>query len=178
MDQHEPEPPTRDQEPASPGVGPPALRRAPLKRASNRFFDNPSSGRNAIALIVTADVLIVLVGGFTIWLVDPAEYAEITTAFWYILQTITTVGYGDVTPTEPAGRLVGAIFMMLGLAFLSILTASITSSFIDARQAARREQRDSDERAHQVRLEARLDDLIERLERIERGRKDADPGAG
>ena len=91
-----------------------------------------------------ADIAIVLVGGVTIWLLDRGEYPELTTAFWYILQTITTVGYGDVTPTAGIGRLIGAAFMMLGIAFLAILTASITSSFIDARQAARRAQNAAD----------------------------------
>ena len=39
-----------------------------------------------------------MVGGGILWLVDRREYSSLTEAFWYILQTITTVGYGDVTP--------------------------------------------------------------------------------
>ena len=81
-----------------------------------------------------------------------AEYPEIGTAFWYILQTITTVGYGDVTPTEPIGQLIGAIFMMLGIAVLAILTASITSAFLDAKQAERRDQQDATRDDDQARL--------------------------
>lgn len=145
-------------------------RRAPIQRASSRYFDDPTSGRKAIAAIVVADIAIVLVGGITIWLLDPAEYPQLATAFWYILQTITTVGYGDVTPVEPIGRVIGAAFMMLGIAFLAILTASITSSFIDARQAARRAQNAADADARWDRLDARLDAVIERLDRLDRSR--------
>jgi voltage-gated potassium channel len=142
-------------------------RRTPLRRAQNSFVTDPSSTRNAIFLIVAVDFAIVLVGGTIIWLLDRQEYDHLTTALWYTLQTITTVGYGDVTPTEPIGRLVGALIMMLGIAFLSILTATITSSFIDARQAARRDKQDIDDRADQARLYARLDAVNDRFDRLE-----------
>jgi voltage-gated potassium channel len=142
--------------------------RTPLHRAWNRFINDPASARNAIILIVVADLATVLVGGAIIWGVDREEYADLPTAFWYILQTITTVGYGDVTPADPAGRAIGAAVMLLGIAFLSILTATITSSFIEARQAARRIQRDAEEAANWAALQVRLDEVMERLDRLER----------
>jgi voltage-gated potassium channel len=142
-------------------------RRAPLGRAKARFVTDPASTRNALYLIVAVDLAIVLLGGTIIWFFDRQEYEHLTEALWYTLQTITTVGYGDVTPTEPIGRLVGAVIMLLGLAFLSILTATITSSFIDARQAARRAQETSDDRADQARLDARLDAVNDRFDRLE-----------
>ena len=57
--------------------------------------------------------------------------------------------------------------MLLGIAFLSILTATITSSFIEARQAERRTRQDAEEAANWAALQGRLDELIERLDRIE-----------
>jgi voltage-gated potassium channel len=145
----------------------PASRRTPLGRARNRFITDPSSTRNAIFLIVAVDLGIVLIGGTIIWLFDRQEYEHLTEAFWYTLQTITTVGYGDVTPTEPIGRFVGAAVMLLGIAFLSILTATITSSFIDARQAARRDREADTDVADRARLDAQLDALNERFDRLE-----------
>jgi len=146
---------------------PPASRRTPLGRARNRFVTDPSSTRNAIFLIVAVDLGIVLIGGTIIWFFDRAEYEHLTEAFWYTLQTITTVGYGDVTPTEPVGRFVGAAVMLLGIAFLSILTATITSSFIDARQAARRAEEVGEDRTDRARLDARLDAMNDRFDRLE-----------
>jgi voltage-gated potassium channel len=154
-----------------------AKRRTPLGRARNRFVTDPASSRNALYLIVVVDMAIVLLGGTIIWFFDRQEYEHLTEALWYTLQTITTVGYGDVTPTEPIGRLVGAVIMLLGLAFLSILTATITSSFIDARQAARRAEEASDDRADRARLEARFDavnDRFDRLEELVRANRGAD----
>jgi len=146
----------------------PGRRRLPARRARDRFISDPGSGRNAILVIIVAQLLAVLIGGAIVWTVDRQEFESLTEAFWYALQTITTVGYGDVTPVEPIGRLVGAAIMLLGIAFVSILTASITSSFIDARQAARRGRDAADRSADQARLEERLDDVIARLDRIER----------
>ena len=132
----------------------PARRVTPLHRAMNRFTSDPSSARNAIVLIVIADLAAVLLGALVIWTVDRREYEQFTTAVWYILQTVTTVGYGDVTPTEPIGRFIGGAVMLLAIASLSILTASITSAFIDARQAARREERDDLDQARWAELNA------------------------
>ena len=144
-----------------------ASRRTPFRYAKSLFVTDPSSTRNAIVLIIAADLGAILIGGTIIWLLDRGEYEHLTEAFWYTLQTITTVGYGDVTPVEPIGRLVGAVIMLLGIAFLSILTATITSSFIDARGAARRADETSAERAAEAQLDARLGELLERFDRLE-----------
>ena len=151
-------------------------RRTPVGRAYVRFVTDPASTRNAIVLIIAANLTTVLIGGLLVWLIDRDEFQELTTAFWYTLQTITTVGYGDVTPKDTSGRTVGAAVMLLGIASLSILTATITSSFIEARQADRLARDDADEAAHRRRLEARLDELLERLDRLEGGRTSSSDG--
>lgn len=144
-----------------------ARKRGPVSRAIDKFMADPSSGRNAILLIVVANLATVVVGGLAIWLLDRRDFEHLTEAFWYILQTITTVGYGDVTPIDPLGRLIGAGVMLLGIAFISILTATITSSLVEARQAERRARNDAEQDEYQARVEGRLDTIIERLDRIE-----------
>jgi voltage-gated potassium channel len=142
--------------------------RVPVARAWNSFVVHPSSVRKAIRVIIAAYVSAMLIGGLVIWLLDPTDYPDPWRAFWYVLQTITTVGYGDATPTDPIGRLVGAGIMLIAIASLSILTAFITSAFVEARQADRRAESDARDAAHRELLEGQLSDLVERLERIER----------
>ena len=46
---------------------------------------------------------------------------------WWAITTITTVGYGDLSPVTPIGRIVAAALMMSGIAVLGIVTAAIAS---------------------------------------------------
>ena len=124
--------------------------------------------RRAVRVIIAAYVTAMLVGGTVIWLVDPGDYPDPWRAFWYVLQTITTGGYGDATPTEPIGKVVGAIIMLIAIAGLSILTAFITSAFVEARQHERREQTRSEQVADLEEVDRRLTEILARLERIER----------
>jgi voltage-gated potassium channel len=49
--------------------------------------------------------------------------------------TVTTVGYGDLTPHSVAGRIVGIVVMVVGIGFLSVLTATVASYFVKAERA-------------------------------------------
>ena len=127
----------------------------------------PASVRHAASIIVIATALVVVLGGVAMRLLDEPEYPNVWKGMWWSLQTVTTVGYGDVTPTHRSGRIVGAFVMLEGIAFLTILVATITSTFI-TRAAREREALEAaeDERDEQQ-LDARFDDLDERLARIE-----------
>jgi voltage-gated potassium channel len=57
-------------------------------------------------------------------------------ALWWGLTTMTTVGYGDVIPTTPEGRLAAAVLMILGIGLYSAITATITSFLISGGGAA------------------------------------------
>ena len=77
---------------------------------------------------------IVLVGGLVVWVFDRQDFPDLGGALWYTLQTVTTVGYGDKVPTRGLGRVVGATVMVVAVALIAILTASITSTFVEAAQ--------------------------------------------
>ena len=101
-------------------------------------------------------------------LLDHDEYSNIWVGMWWALQTVTTVGYGDVTPQHTSGRIVAAFVMLEGIAFLTIIIAAITSTFV-ARAAKEREVAEAaDEDDAEERIEARLDGIDQRLDRLER----------
>jgi voltage-gated potassium channel len=140
----------------------------PLDHAMDRFGEEPTSARRAMFVIIVAIVSTVVIGGVAMWIVDRREYPDLGVALWYVLQTVTTIGYGDVTPKEPVGRVVGSIIMILAVAFLAIVTASITSTFFESRQRARRELARMDEAEQREHLEAQFEHLLTRLDAIER----------
>jgi voltage-gated potassium channel len=98
---------------------------------------------------------------------DHKEYANVWVGMWWALQTVTTVGYGDVTPKDPSGRIVATFVMLEGIAFLTIIIATITSTFVvrAARERAATEGTEQHEEAQ--RIESRLDGLDARLEQLE-----------
>jgi voltage-gated potassium channel len=89
------------------------------------------------------------------------------------LQTVTTVGYGDVTPENTAGRLVGALFLLEAIAFVTIVTAVITSSFVERARQQRIADLDSEEAVGNEQLAAQLSEITSRLERLQ---QTLDPG--
>jgi voltage-gated potassium channel len=139
----------------------------PLDRAMERFSDEPTSARRAMVAIVIAIGTTVVLGGVAMWLVDRREYPDLGVAIWYALQTVTTVGYGDVPPKDPVGRLVGGVIMILAVAFLAMVTASITSTFFESRQKTRRDIAREEDAEHRARLEAQFEHLLTRLDAIE-----------
>ena len=48
-------------------------------------------------------------------------------ALWWGVTTLTTVGYGDVTPVTTEGRVAAAVLMLLGISLCSAITATVTS---------------------------------------------------
>ncbi len=71
------------------------------------------------------------VGALVIWLVDEHDFPSFGLAVWWSLQTVTTVGYGDVVPTTTVGRVVGGIELVIGVSFIAFLTAGVTSTVIE-----------------------------------------------
>ena len=133
----------------------------------SKFLREPPSIRTAASVIVTATALVVVGAGILIRVLDHREYANVWVGMWWSIQTVTTVGYGDVTPKSVAGRLVGALVMLEGIAFLAIVTAAITSTFVARAQSERAQAEDADEATQDSRVEGRLDELAAQLDQVE-----------
>jgi voltage-gated potassium channel len=69
--------------------------------------------------------------------VQPDRFGSVPDAAWWAIATLTTVGYGDVTPVTPLGRVFGSIVMVIGLCILALPVAIISTGF--AQEASRRD---------------------------------------
>jgi voltage-gated potassium channel Kch len=144
-----------------PRVGRPNL----IERRMSRVLREPPSVRTAASVIVTATAVVVVVGGVLMRVLDHSVL-NIWVGMWWALQTVTTVGYGDVTPKNSSGRIIAAFVMFEGIAFLTIIIAAITSTFVARAQRERDTEAGGTVETEQ-RIEARLDRLDERLGRLE-----------
>ena len=146
---------------------PPVARVNVIERRMARFMREPPSVRTAAGVIVTATAVVVVGGGALMRLLDHGEYSDIWVGMWWALQTVTTVGYGDVTPNEPSGRIIATFVMLQGIAFLAITTAAITSTFVARANKERDLAHDADEDDAEKRMEAQLKGIDQRIDRLE-----------
>jgi len=139
----------------------------PIVRSFDRFRRDPTSAGAAGWLIAIVTVAAVFLGSIVVWLFDKRDFTSYGDALWFALQTVTTVGYGDVTPTSALGRTVAAIVMLVSISFIAIVTAVVTSSFIEAAQRKRRTVDDAQDASDAEELRAALAAITDRLDRIE-----------
>jgi voltage-gated potassium channel len=121
------------------------------------------TARRAAAIIAGFTFLITVGGGILERVLDHKEYPTIGRGLWFALQTVATVGYGDVTPRRAEGRIIAAVLMLTAIGFLAVITASVTASLLESgrRRLAAGAEADVDQRLNEVtarlaRIEAAL----------------------
>jgi voltage-gated potassium channel len=117
-------------------------------------------------LIYLAGIIMVLsvVAGVVVHAVNKEGFPTVGIGIWWAAVTFTTVGYGDVVPTDTLGRLVASVVMVFGITFISIITALVTSALVTSEQQRRREA----EEAQHPPVHETLGSIERRLEAIER----------
>jgi voltage-gated potassium channel len=128
--------------------------------ASGRIF--PYLAGMTLVLAATA--------GVTVRIIDHKDFTSLGNALWWAIVTLSTVGYGDIVPHSTWGRIVGSAVIILGITFISVLTATVTSYFVSANQEefasnvadAAEEDKASDLETHRL-----LHELLDRVGVIE-----------
>jgi voltage-gated potassium channel len=131
-----------------------------LERRLSRWVARATSPRAAAIVIASVTTTITVAAAVLITVVDRDGFPSIASGLWWAVQTVTTVGYGDHVPETGAGRILAAIVMLLGIGFITVITASITGALVGRSQSARAED--------DARLAERMRSIDERLARIER----------
>ncbi|MBH2019742.1 potassium channel family protein [Polaromonas sp.] len=98
----------------------------PLKKSPKKMH---IARRGVIYSLILCGVILLL-GGLGFWLLDPAVNT-IADGLWLAFTTAATVGYGDMVPSTHASRMFAVIVVLLGLAVLSLVTASLAAIFVE-----------------------------------------------
>jgi len=101
-----------------------------LERRLDRWVARATTPRGAAIVIACASIAITFGSAILMTIADHKNYPSIGSGLWWAVQTVTTVGYGDHTPVTVSGRLVAALVMLVGIGFLTVITAAITSTFV------------------------------------------------
>ena len=132
-----------------------------LERRLDRAVARATTPRGAAIVIATVSTAITVGAGSLMTVFDHENYPSVGSGLWWAAQTVTTVGYGDNVPVTLAGQLVAVLVMLLGIGFLTVITAAITSTFVSRSQ---REQAPSDTETALAEQFRQLDSRLERIE--------------
>jgi voltage-gated potassium channel len=136
------------------------------KLSTRLLLQESLTARRAAGIIAGVTFLMTITGGILVRLVDREEYPTIGKGIWFALQTVTTVGYGDATPSRTSGRIVATALMLTAIGFLAVITASVTAALVES--GRRRHGRTT-------LVEEQLDEMNARLDRIEAALMTSEP---
>jgi voltage-gated potassium channel len=110
---------------------------------------------------------VAVVAALVVWIFARGEFHTFGTSIWWAVQTITTVGYGDVIPQTAFSKGVAVVVMLVGISTVSLVTALVTSAVVTWSQRRFLEQQgdpeDDEHLAALRRIERRLEALEQRL---------------
>lgn len=115
--------------------------------------------RHQLGTTLAVSLVLVLISGIVVTRLDPSV-GDVWDGMWWAWVTVATVGYGDIVPHNPAGRLFGAVLILMGVVLVSLLTANLSAFLIGSEvEKVEKEEREAD---------ALLKDIATRLERVEK----------
>ncbi len=75
---------------------------------------------------------------------QPESFSSIPHTMWWALETLATVGYGDMCPITPLGKVIGGVVVIVGIAIFALPTAILASGFIENADAASAERKNKE----------------------------------
>ena len=101
-----------------------------MTRIRNLFglFETLFNSRR-LRTILAALIFFIFLFGYLFYVSEP-DVRNLGDGIWWALVTITTVGYGDITPVTTLGRVVASSLMLLGLGLIATITAIVSAKFI------------------------------------------------
>lgn len=94
--------------------------------------------RRTLVSVIVLMLVMLFIASSLIYLLEherqPDKFASIPHAMWWGMATLTTVGYGDVVPVTPLGKVLGMVIMLLGIGTFALPTGVLTSAFVEERK--------------------------------------------
>lgn len=105
--------------------------------------------------VAAITILLVFVGGLFFSIIEDVSFED---GLYWAIVTVSTVGYGDISPETTSGKMLAAFLIIVGLVFFAGLTANLASFFIEKDME---EEKNTDEKSE------KLNEISDRLEKLE-----------
>lgn len=99
-----------------------------------------------VSALVMIMVLMLFAASGIYWLekdIQPDTFGDMPSALWWVIVTLSTVGYGDAVPITPTGKLLGSVVMILGIAMVALPAGMLASRFTDTMHRQQEEFRNA-----------------------------------
>ncbi|AWI26780.1 ion transporter [Flavobacterium pallidum] len=106
--------------------------------ASNQLTDALKKSRMKIIVFLFSVVVLCIILGTVMYIIEGAEsgFTSIPVAVYWTIVTLTTVGFGDITPQTPFGQFVSMVIMILGYGIIAVPTGLVTAEFMSKKGEA------------------------------------------
>ena len=99
---------------------------------ANLLLDALQASRRKIAIFMFAVLTIVVICGSIMYVIEGGEngFTSIPRSIYWAVVTLTTVGYGDISPQTEFGQMVAAVIMILGYGIIAVPTGIVTAELV------------------------------------------------
>ena len=127
-----------------------------LVRSGKVFYEyiNKNKSYSTLQTILILTGLLIILSSISVFTIEHPvnpEFGALLDSFWWSVVTLSTVGYGDVVPVTPEGKVFSVILIGMGIVLIGTLTGFLTDYFIDDEELIARLER----------IEDKLDRLLE-----------------
>jgi len=145
----------------------PSKRKEGVEGRIRRRSGKAVASRRVFAYLAGATATIGILAGVLVTIIDHKDFPTVGDGIWWAIVTLGTVGYGDIVPHTGWGRVVGAVVIVVGVTFISFLTATVTSMFVSADQDERTAEAETLRASREAETQAMLQKLLDRSAAME-----------
>ena len=118
-------------------------------------YINKNKSYSTLQMVLIFTGLLIILSSVSVFIIENPvnpEFSNLLDSFWWSIITLSTVGYGDVVPITPEGKLFSVLLIGMGIVLIGTLTGFLTDYFIG----------DEEIKERLVRIEEKLDRLLEK----------------
>lgn len=91
-----------------------------------------------ISVFILSILILVTILGSLMYVIEGADsgFKDIPNSIYWAIVTLSTVGYGDISPETPLGKMLASVIMLLGYGIIAVPTGIVTSEFVSVRKTS------------------------------------------